>query len=88
MLLELAERFGLELSDVVVIGDALSDIEAGQRAGCETILVLTGRGREQLKRAASAGASGFKVASDLSAAVPLALQRRRTGVSPQTFAAP
>lgn len=76
MLLELAERYELDLSDVVMIGDALTDIQAGQGAGCETILVLTGRGREQLRRAASAGTKGFKVASDLAAAVPLALLHR------------
>ncbi len=74
MLYELAERYDLDVRNMVVIGDALTDIQAGQGAGCETILVLTGRGREQLQRAAEVGTTGFMVASDLPAAVSLALQ--------------
>jgi D-glycero-D-manno-heptose 1,7-bisphosphate phosphatase len=75
LLFDLADQFGLDLSDVVVIGDALSDVEAGKAAGCDAILVLTGRGREQLAQAMVDGRRDFKVASDLAAAVSLALQR-------------
>lgn len=82
MLLDLAQRFNLNLKDVVLIGDALSDIQAGQSVGCQTILVLTGRGHEQLKHAASSGTSGFKVASDLSAAIPLAIQHNQLAAPP------
>ncbi len=81
LLYDLAEQFGLDLSDAVVIGDALSDVEAGKAAGCETILVLTGRGREQLAEAMLSGRSDFRVASDLSAAVCLALQHYRPSAS-------
>ena len=75
LLLDLADRYGLDLGETAVVGDALSDIEAGQAAGCRTVLVLTGRGREQLAMAVKAGKGGFTVASDLSAAVPLLVQR-------------
>ncbi|MHB1414180.1 MAG: D-glycero-alpha-D-manno-heptose-1,7-bisphosphate 7-phosphatase [Chloroflexota bacterium] len=69
LLLELARRYDLDLRDTVLIGDALSDIEAGQAAGCRTILVLTGRGPEQLTLATAGGKNGFAVAMDLAAAV-------------------
>jgi D-glycero-D-manno-heptose 1,7-bisphosphate phosphatase len=65
MLLALAHQHGLDLRRSVMVGDALTDVEAGLAAGCEAILVLTGRGREQLARAAAAGRNGFRVASNL-----------------------
>jgi len=46
MLLEAAKDFNVDLSRSFMIGDRESDIEAGRRAGCRTILVLTGYGRE------------------------------------------
>jgi D-glycero-D-manno-heptose 1,7-bisphosphate phosphatase len=49
MLLRAAEDFGLDLKRCWMIGDKLSDIEAGIRAGCKTILVLTGYGKRILK---------------------------------------
>jgi D-glycero-D-manno-heptose 1,7-bisphosphate phosphatase len=76
LLLGLARRFELDLSRTVVIGDALTDVEAGQAAGCETILVLTGRGREQLKQAEARAQRGFRVAADLVAAIDLLLGTR------------
>jgi len=36
-------ELGFDLADAYAIGDAQSDIEAGHRAGCRTILVLTGK---------------------------------------------
>ena len=73
LLIDLAQRHGIELHNAVLVGDALSDIEAGQTAGCRTVLVLTGRGRRELQRAAAAGKNGFMVASDLRAATELLL---------------
>lgn len=71
LLLKLAHRYGVDLRRSVVIGDALTDIEAGQAVGCNPILVLTGRGRQQLAQAQAAGKHGFLVADDLQAAVDL-----------------
>jgi D-glycero-D-manno-heptose 1,7-bisphosphate phosphatase len=68
LLLKLAHEFDLDLKAAVLIGDTLADIEAGLSAGCQTMLVLTGRGREQQTRAAATGVDGFLVADDLSAA--------------------
>jgi D-glycero-D-manno-heptose 1,7-bisphosphate phosphatase len=71
LLLKLAMRFGLDLNNAVVVGDALTDMEAGMAVGCKTILVMTGRGREQLDYALATGKNGFAVADDLSAATDL-----------------
>ncbi|MGQ9926382.1 MAG: D-glycero-alpha-D-manno-heptose-1,7-bisphosphate 7-phosphatase [Chloroflexaceae bacterium] len=43
MLLDLAREYQVDLSTAYMIGDAPSDIAAGQAAGCRTILVLSGR---------------------------------------------
>ncbi|MEW6259030.1 MAG: D-glycero-beta-D-manno-heptose 1,7-bisphosphate 7-phosphatase [Thermodesulfobacteriota bacterium] len=48
MLLEAASRHGLDLSRSIMVGDSARDIECGIRAGCRTVLVLTGNGRKAL----------------------------------------
>jgi D-glycero-D-manno-heptose 1,7-bisphosphate phosphatase len=47
MLLQAAAEMGIDLTQSYLIGDATSDIQAGQQVGCHTFLVLTGRGVEQ-----------------------------------------
>ena len=39
MLLEAAQRWGLDLAHSVMVGDRWRDIEAGKAAGCKTILI-------------------------------------------------
>ncbi|MBN1260599.1 MAG: HAD family hydrolase [Anaerolineae bacterium] len=46
LLLQAATEQNLNLHRSFMIGDKTSDLEAGQRAGCRTILVLTGYGVE------------------------------------------
>lgn len=46
LIMDAAKRFEVDLRYAFVIGDAASDIEAGGRAGCRTVLVKTGRGAE------------------------------------------
>ena len=41
---QIGERYGIDLKGVAVVGDALRDVVAGARAGCEPHLVLTGNG--------------------------------------------
>jgi D-glycero-D-manno-heptose 1,7-bisphosphate phosphatase len=41
---QIAERFGVDLEDVPVVGDGVRDLQAGAAAGCEPHLVLTGKG--------------------------------------------
>jgi D-glycero-D-manno-heptose 1,7-bisphosphate phosphatase len=43
MLLEAARRHQIDLSSSFMVGDRITDIIAGARAGCRTILVQTGR---------------------------------------------
>ncbi len=60
MLEEAARDFNLNLSNCWMIGDKISDIEAGKKAGCKTILVLTGYGQKMME-----DRTGWKVEPDL-----------------------
>jgi D-glycero-D-manno-heptose 1,7-bisphosphate phosphatase len=42
MLLQAAEKFGIDLSASFMVGDRMKDVEAGKRAGCQTILIDLG----------------------------------------------
>jgi len=44
MLLQAAEDYNIDLGKSFMVGDKLADIEAGKRAGCQSLLVLTGYG--------------------------------------------
>lgn len=44
MLLQAAEEHDIDLHGSFMIGDKLADVEAGQGAGCQSIMVLTGYG--------------------------------------------
>jgi len=46
MILQAANDFQIDLSKSYLIGDTSADIEAGINAGCKTILILTGYGKE------------------------------------------
>jgi D-glycero-D-manno-heptose 1,7-bisphosphate phosphatase len=74
LILDLMARHRLDPRDCLVIGDALSDVDAGRAAGAATMLVRTGRGREQLALALAAGRFDLAVAADLEAAVDRLLQ--------------
>ena len=45
MLLQAAEEMDLDLSRSFVVGDRWSDVKCADRAGCTSVLVLTGYGR-------------------------------------------
>jgi D-glycero-D-manno-heptose 1,7-bisphosphate phosphatase len=49
LILQAARQSRLDLAHSFFIGDALTDIQAALAAGCQPILVLTGRGTEQRK---------------------------------------
>ena len=44
MLLEIAERFNVDLVDVPVVGDSLRDLQSAVAAGAQPVLVRTGKG--------------------------------------------
>lgn len=48
LLLRAAGDLGINLKKSWLVGDNVTDILAGGRAGCRTVLVLTGLGRKQL----------------------------------------
>jgi D-glycero-D-manno-heptose 1,7-bisphosphate phosphatase len=48
MLSQVASEMGIDLSQSYLVGDATTDLLAGERVGCQLFLVLTGRGRGQL----------------------------------------
>jgi D-glycero-D-manno-heptose 1,7-bisphosphate phosphatase len=67
MILDAARAFNLDLARSLLIGDALTDLEAGARAGIPTLaLVRTGRGRREESRLTPRAAHVF---DDLLAAV-------------------
>jgi D-glycero-D-manno-heptose 1,7-bisphosphate phosphatase len=83
LLLQAAERWDLDLAASVLVGDAETDILAAQRAGCRPLLVLTGRGAEQLAVLRAAGRDGFLVAGDLPAAVDWISAFHQPAAAPQ-----
>ena len=49
MFLEAKEEYNLKFSKCLMVGDSISDMEAGKNLGMETMLVLTGKGKETFK---------------------------------------
>jgi D-glycero-D-manno-heptose 1,7-bisphosphate phosphatase len=43
MMLDIGRRYGVDLSEVPMVGDTLRDLQAAQAAGCEPHLVRSGR---------------------------------------------
>ncbi len=77
MLLQAAREMGIDLTQSWLIGDALSDMVAARRAGCQRCMVLTGRGWQELVRCWKTGERGFRVAIDLDHAVRALLRMER-----------
>jgi D-glycero-D-manno-heptose 1,7-bisphosphate phosphatase len=50
MIEEIGKRFSIELKGVPAVGDALRDLQAFATAGCQPILVKTGKGEETLAK--------------------------------------
>ncbi len=77
MLEEARDKLAIDLTKSVVVGDATTDILAGIRAGCSTILVETGFGGKDGKAAAEPDAT----VPDIVAAVDLILSSLESGDS-------
>jgi D-glycero-D-manno-heptose 1,7-bisphosphate phosphatase len=69
LLLSAAEDLGIDLAASMMIGDALTDLQAGQAAGTQALLVSTGRGAGQAAGLVQAGLAGVPVLADLAAAL-------------------
>jgi D-glycero-D-manno-heptose 1,7-bisphosphate phosphatase len=75
LLLRAAAHLDLDLSSSFVVGDAESDVEAALNAGCKPVLVLTGRGQDQLTGMPPQLVAQCHVAKDLGAAVAWIVQQ-------------
>jgi D-glycero-D-manno-heptose 1,7-bisphosphate phosphatase len=70
LLLQAAAQHDLDLSQSIMIGDALTDLLAGRRAGVKlSALVRTGRGNEQLQLPEARPLQPIPTFADLSAAL-------------------
>jgi D-glycero-D-manno-heptose 1,7-bisphosphate phosphatase len=79
MLLQAAAEHRIDLSRSFMIGDKAADIEAGERAGCVPLLVLTGYGAEEAKKLPESRARRF---SDLAEAADFILGSTVSGPRP------
>ncbi|MFW3146925.1 MAG: D-glycero-alpha-D-manno-heptose-1,7-bisphosphate 7-phosphatase [Thermoplasmatota archaeon] len=55
MLLRGARDLDIDLKRSYMVGDHIKDVQAAHRAGCSAVLVLTGRGKNELKRIVDEG---------------------------------
>jgi D-glycero-D-manno-heptose 1,7-bisphosphate phosphatase len=71
LILDVAKEFDVDLSRSVFVGDAGTDILAGHRARCNTVLVLTGRGSQAMQAMTLLNIpKPTAIATDLLGAVP------------------
>lgn len=78
-MLKRAEKdLDLDLKCSFLIGDKDSDIEAGYRAGCKTILVLTGQGNGELKKISEMDIKPNYISKDLHTAIQI-INRNNSG---------
>jgi D-glycero-D-manno-heptose 1,7-bisphosphate phosphatase len=73
MLLQAARDLSLDLRQSYLVGDKLSDLEAGASAGCRTVLVRTGYGRALADTLEPQGVHLDMIADDLREAVRFCL---------------
>ena len=70
------DRYGIDLSNAVMVGDSVKDILAGQAAGCgRTVLVQTGNGMTAIQSLEETGQRPDHVATDLDQAAQWILDR-------------
>lgn len=71
------ERYGLDLSRSIMVGDSVKDILAGKAAGCGlTVLVETGNGKSAIPSLVKAHRRPDHIAANLDAAVRWILNQR------------
>ncbi len=69
MLLQARDELGLDPTHSYVVGDAVTDIEAARTAGTCAILVLTGRGHEQIVQLRRENVASCQALADLRSAL-------------------
>jgi D-glycero-D-manno-heptose 1,7-bisphosphate phosphatase len=88
MLLQAARDLSLELHESFLVGDKLSDLEAGASAGCQTILVRTGYGGALADTLEPQGLNLEMIADDLREAVRFCLPRLMSALTTKTRPTP
>jgi len=78
MLHTLAAEMGVDLSQSYLVGDAVTDVMAGNQVGCQTFLVLTGRGLQQVVPALNLEAPRMTIVRDLLEAVTKIIEMELT----------
>lgn len=76
MLLEAAADWDLDLTQCYLVGDAMSDVEAGSAVGCTTLLVKTGRGSKALEERRNWKTQPDFIVEDLAQAAEIILKQR------------
>lgn len=76
MMLRAADELNLDLSSSYIIGDAVSDMQAAQAVELKGIMLLTGRGAEQVSLLEQLGMKDCLVLPDLDASVNYILSQR------------
>lgn len=70
LILQARDKYAIDLSRSVMVGDSAKDILAGKAAGCaRTVLVRTGNGQAALDDLTNSGQRPDHIAADLAAAV-------------------
>lgn len=88
ILLHAADQWGLDLTKSLLIGDALTDMQAGLAVGCECVMVRTGRGQQQLAERASRAMAAYHIMNDLWGAarwIIMTGEQRRLHARPNTL---
>jgi len=76
LLLQAAKELSLDLKRSWMIGDAWTDVQAGQAAGVRgAIIVKTGRGADQLSMSLPKGIGNYLICEDLSQALATVLTK-------------
>ncbi len=73
MLVQAARELGIDLAKSWLIGDRLTDLQAGASAGCRTILVQTGYGLATTIRSPNPSLNLLAVVPSIAEAIPFAL---------------
>ncbi|OGL39561.1 MAG: hypothetical protein A3C43_10820 [Candidatus Schekmanbacteria bacterium RIFCSPHIGHO2_02_FULL_38_11] len=76
LLLKASKELGIDLNKTYIVGDYISDIEAGVTAGSKTILVRTGRGKETISKRDEWTVEPDYIVSDLSEAVEIIIKSK------------
>ncbi|MDP2663182.1 MAG: HAD family hydrolase [Dehalococcoidia bacterium] len=77
LLYRAAAKYSLDLRQSYLVGDAVSDVAAGLRAGCRNFLVFTGRGWRQFLTSTARRHHGYRLARNLEDAVRAILKEGR-----------